>query len=65
MNSKNFDKVFFFTYSPSSMVGQQTGALSLDFSDINEQYDIVDLKQSYQEKGNKVVVTIFARLKAG
>ena len=64
MDYKNFDKVFFFTYSPPPMMGQQQGALGIDFDEINSEYDVVEIKQSNMDKENKIVVTIFARRRA-
>ena len=45
MDKKNFDRVFYFTYTPSLSTNQFQGALNIDFSGITNQYDIVDLKQ--------------------
>lgn len=63
MEKKNFDRVFYFTYTPSLSTNQFQGALNIDFSGITNQYDVVDLKQSTID--DKVVVTVFARKRPG
>ncbi|HHG85457.1 MAG TPA: hypothetical protein ENJ82_11985 [Bacteroidetes bacterium] len=59
MSNKNFDRVFYFTYSPGMKRNQIQAALDINFADIRKGYDIVDIKQSQME--NKIVVTLFAR----
>ena len=61
MQSKNFDKVFYFIYSPPLAMSQHQGALGIDFSQITENFDIVEIKQTAMD--SKIVVTLFAKAK--
>lgn len=59
MTAKNFDRVFYFTYTPGLSTNQFQSALNIDFSSIMEEFDVVDIQQSTVE--DKIVVTLFAR----
>lgn len=61
IENKNFDRVFYFTYSPGMNKHQSQAALSIDFSGITNEYDIVDIQQS--PMADKIIVTLFARKK--
>ena len=61
MSNKNFDRAFYFVYSPGLTAGQHQAMIGIKFEELHKDYDFVDMLQS--PMGDKIVITIFAKKK--
>ena len=62
MSNKNFDRAFYFVYSPGLTAAQHQAMIGIEFESLHKDWDFVDMRQS--AVGEKIVVTIFAKKKS-